>query len=97
VRVRCGWGPETSCPGQIILRSNVRLPARGRNATSRVVRIAVARRAFRLGGGRSHTYRVALSPRGRPLLRQLGTLKTQLLVAIPGARATRAIELSRFR
>jgi Domain of unknown function (DUF1906) len=95
VRVRCGWGPETSCPGQIILRSNVRLPARGRNATSRVVRIAVARRAFRLGGGKSHTFRVALNPRGRPLLRQLGTLKTQLLVAIPGARATRAIQLTR--
>ena len=95
VRVRCGWGPETSCPGQIILRSNVRLPARGRNTTTRVVRIAVARRAFRLGGGKSHTFRVALNPRGRPLLRQLGTLKAQLLVAIPGARATRAIQLTR--
>ena len=95
VRVRCGWGPETSCPGQIILRSKVRLPARGRNATTRVVRIAVARRAFRLAGGKSHTFRVALNPRGRPLLRLRGTLKTQLLVAIPGARATRAIQLKR--
>jgi glycoside hydrolase-like protein len=97
VRVRCGWGPETSCPGQIILRSNVRLPARGRSTTTRVVRIAVARRAFRLGGGKSHTFRVALNPRGRPLLRALGTLKTQLLVAIPGSRATRAIQLTRVR
>jgi hypothetical protein len=97
VRVRCGWGPETSCPGQIILRSKVRLPARGRNATARVVRIAVAHRAFRLAGGKSHTFRVALNPRGRPLLRQRGTLKTQLLVAIPGARATRAIQLTLVR
>jgi hypothetical protein len=95
VRVRCGWGPETSCPGQIILRSHVRLPARGRNVTSRVVRIAVAHRVFRLGGGKSHTYRIALNPRGRPLLRQLGRLKTQLLVAIPGARASRAVQLRR--
>ncbi|HWO15743.1 MAG TPA: glycoside hydrolase domain-containing protein [Solirubrobacterales bacterium] len=95
VRVRCGWAPEISCPGQIIMRSNVRLPARGRNTTGRVVRIAVARRAFRLGGGKSHTFRVALNPRGRPLLRQFGTLKTQLLVAIPGARATRTLQLTR--
>lgn len=95
VRVRCGWEPETACPGQIILRSHVRLPARGSKAAGRVVRVAVARRAFRLGGGRSHTFRVALNPRGRPLLRRHGTLKTQLLVAIPGARATRAVQLKR--
>ena len=58
------------------------------------MRVAVARRAFRLGGGRSHTYRVALNARGRPLLRASGRLEAQLLVAIPGSRATRTVELS---
>jgi hypothetical protein len=104
VRVVCRWPPETSCPGQIILRTHVRVPVRsaraarrGRAPAKRVVRIAVAHRFFRLAGGRSHTFRVALNARGRPLLRKRRTMKTQLLVAIPGTRATRAVRLSRLR
>jgi hypothetical protein len=97
VRVRCGWAAEISCPGQIILRSHVRVPARGRNTTVKVIRVAVARRAFLLRGGRSHTYRIALNPSRRPLLKQRGTLKAQLLVAIPGSRATRTVQLTRAR
>jgi hypothetical protein len=31
------------------------------------------------------------------LLKEIGTLKAQLLVAIPGARAVRTVELSRVR
>jgi hypothetical protein len=95
VRVRCGWESQTSCPGQIILRSFVRTPGRG--AAARVVRLTVARRTFRLGGGRSHSFRVALNSRGRPLLMQRRKLRTQLLVAIPGARATRGVQLVRPR
>ena len=95
VRVRCGWEVHTSCPGQIILRSQVRIPARSPRA--RVVRITVARRSFRLRGGRSHSFRVALNSRGLPLLVQRQKLQAQLLVAIPGARATRGVQLTRPR
>jgi hypothetical protein len=96
VWVRCGWAEGESCPGQIILRTHAKLPFRSRpGVPSKVVRVAVSRRSFRLAGGKSHTFRVALDSRGLPLLRARGFLKTQLLVAIPNARATRAVRLSR--
>jgi hypothetical protein len=98
VTVTCGWSPETSCPGQILLRTHVRLPlgrARpGSAVTKREVRIAVAHRTFRLAGGRSHTFRVALNARGRPLLRERRRMRAQLLVAIPDARVTRPLSLT---
>jgi Domain of unknown function (DUF1906) len=96
--VRCGWPEGETCPGQIILRTHARLPLRARRgAPTRVVRIAAAHRTFSLSGGRSHTFRVALNSRGLPLLRTRGMLKAQLLVAIPDARATRAVQLRRVR
>lgn len=97
VRVRCGWPPETSCPGRILLRTHLRVHApaasRGTGVVHRDVRVGVAHRTFRLAGGRSHTFRVALNSRGRPLLRERRRMRAQLLVAIPGARATRALAL----
>lgn len=94
VWVRCGWPEGESCPGQIILRTHARLPLRARRGVpTRVVRLNAGRRTFRLAGGKSHTFRVALNERGRPLLRARGRLKAQLLVAIPDARATRAVRL----
>jgi hypothetical protein len=97
LRVRCGWPAGTSCPGQIIVRSRIRVAVRARRGAggvrTKVVRVAVAHRAFRLAGGRSHAFRVGLNARGRPLLTASGRLKAQLLVAIPGSRATRPIEL----
>ncbi len=95
VGVRCGWPAGETCPGQILMRSRVRVAIRSRRGRTRVVRVAVARRAFRLAGGRSHTYRVVLNARGRPLLQASGKLEAQLVVAIPGSRATRAVELRR--
>ncbi|HEY7950020.1 MAG TPA: DUF1906 domain-containing protein [Solirubrobacterales bacterium] len=95
VWVRCGWAEGESCPGQIILRTQARLPLRARpGVPTRVVRVGVSKRGFSLAGGRAHTYRVALNERGRPLLARRGFLRAQLLVAIPGARATRAVRLS---
>jgi len=95
VWVRCGWAEGESCPGQIILRTHARLPLSARPGTpTRVVRVGVSKRGFSLAGGKAHTYRVALNERGRPLLARRGFLKAQLLVAIPGARATRAVRLS---
>ncbi|HWW67136.1 MAG TPA: DUF1906 domain-containing protein [Solirubrobacterales bacterium] len=100
VTIRCGWPAGETCPGQIVVRSNVRVAVRVRrggagSVKTKIVRVAVARRGFQLAGGRSHAFAVALNARGRPLLRASGTLKAQLLVAIPGARATRAVELRR--
>ncbi len=94
VWVRCGWPEGESCPGQIILRTHTRLPLRARRGVpTQVVRVNVSHRTFRLAGGKSHTFRVALNERGAPLLRARGDLKAQLLVAIPDARATRAVRL----
>jgi hypothetical protein len=94
VWVRCGWPEGESCPGQIVLRTHTRLPSRSRpGVPTRVVRLAVSHRTFRLAGGKSHTFRIGLNSRGAPLLRQRGFLKAQLLVAIPEARATRAVQL----
>jgi len=98
VWVRCGWPAEETCPGRIILRTQARLPLRARpGARTRIARLGVAHRTFRLRGGRSHAFRVPLNSRGRPLLARRGLLRAQLLVAIPGSRKTRAVRLSRGR
>jgi Rv2525c-like, glycoside hydrolase-like domain len=98
VWVRCGWPEGQTCPGQIVLRTHAKLPLRARpGVPKRIVRIAVARRTFALAGGKSHTFRIALDSRGQPLLREHGFLKAQLLVAIPEARATRAVQLKPSR
>jgi hypothetical protein len=94
VWVRCGWPEGESCPGQIILRTHARVPLRARPGVPvKVVRVNVSHRTFRIAGGKSHTFRVALNERGTPLLRLRGELKAQLLVAIPDARTTRAVRL----
>jgi hypothetical protein len=71
-----------SCPGHIVLRS----------AGS-----GMGNRAFQLTAGKSHTFRLALNSRGRPLLARRGILRAQLLVAIPDARTTRAVRFNRSR
>jgi len=96
--VRCGWAEGEACPGRILLRTHAALPLLARaGAPRKVVRIGVSRRAFSLGGGRSHTFRVALDERGRALLARRGFLRVQLLVAIPGARVARAVRLNLSR
>lgn len=96
--VRCGWPEGEVCPGRILLRTQARLPLRASpGARTRIARLSVGRRLFRLAGGRSHTFRIRLDSRGRPLLRRRGSMRTQLLVAIPGSRATRAVRLRRAR
>ena len=93
--VRCGWAAGERCPGRILLRTHAALPLRARpGVRRRVVRIGVSSRAFYLGGGRSHTFRIALDERGRALLARRGFLRAQLLVTIPGSRVARAVRLS---
>jgi hypothetical protein len=95
VGVLCARPAGETCPGQIVMRSNVRVAVGGRGLGSKLVAVAIAQRGFRLSGGRSHTFRVVLNSRGRPLLRKTGTLQTRLVVAIPGSRASQAVELTR--
>jgi glycoside hydrolase-like protein len=98
VSLRCEWPAGVQCPGQILLRARVRLrvaaPRRGRKRLrTRVVRKAIGRRGFRLVGGRSHSFRVPLGGGGQALVREREKLHAQLVVAIPGGRATRSVRL----
>lgn len=96
LRVTCLWPEGDECPLQILLRSRFRVPVahyRGRGPRTRAVSRLVGRGAFRLGGGASQTYRVPLTAGGRALLRARGTLKTQVVVAIPGGRRTAVLNL----
>jgi hypothetical protein len=101
VGVRCDWPAGVACPGQIVLRAKVKLRRGGARASARrrarararVVKTAIARRGFRLSGGRSHAFHVALGKRGRTLTRNRKRLGAQLVVAIPGSRAYRRVKL----
>ena len=91
--IRCGLPPGEVCPGLMLLRYEAKVAPRG--GTPSVIRTALGRRGFKLSGGRSHAFRLALNARSRPLLAQRTRVKAQLLVAIPGTRTTHAVELSR--
>ncbi len=96
VHLQCQWPTGTLCPGQILLRTKVRMQvaSRGRaRLRARVVRKAIARRGFRLSGGASHSFHVPLSGQGRLLTRDRTQLQAQLVVAIPGGRATQPVRL----
>jgi glycoside hydrolase-like protein len=99
VWVRCGWAEGEECPGRIVLRTQARVPLRAPRGAAhvrpRIVRLAVGKHLFHLAGGRSHFFHVALDPRGRALFERRGSLRAQMLVAIPGARKTLALRLSR--
>jgi Domain of unknown function (DUF1906) len=94
--LRCEWPAGVQCPGQILLRTRVRVrvagPRRGRVRT-RVVRETLARHAFRLGGGGARSFRLGLTAGGRVLVRDRPGLRAQLTVAIPGGRVSRTIAL----
>jgi hypothetical protein len=96
VRVTCLWPAGTDCPGQILLRARFRVPVagyRGRGPRTRAVSRLVGRASFHLSGGGGQTFRVAVSPAGRKLLRRLGALKAHVVVAIPGGRRTSVVAL----
>lgn len=95
VRVSCAWPRGTACPGQLALRTRFKVAQhrRGRPPRIRVVTRSVGRRPFSLSGGRSHAFKIPLSAGGRVLLRQRGTLRTQLIAAIPGGRRVHLLGL----
>lgn len=98
VRIACEWPAETACPGQLVLRTRIRvaLPRhRGRPLRTRVVTRSLGRRGFRLSGERAHGFLLPYSGAGRLLLRQRGKLQAQLVAAIPGGRRIRALAIVR--
>lgn len=98
VKVRCEWPVGTECPGQILVRARVGqrfvISRRGRRVVrTRTVRRAIARRAFHLTGGGSHTFVVGLGRSGHLLTRGSAKPQAHLLVAIPGGRVGRQLRL----
>jgi hypothetical protein len=94
----CEWPTGTQCPGQILVRARIRqsflVSRRGKRVVrTRVVRKALVRRSFTLSGGSSHAFRLGLGSTGRLLTRGGATHWAQLVVAIPGGRVTKAVEL----
>ena len=88
----------TECPGQVLVRARVSqrfvVRRRGRAVVrTRMVRRSLARRAFRLTGGRSHTFRIGLGRHGHQLTRTQVEPRAHLLVAIPGGKVGRELRL----
>ncbi|HEY5942274.1 MAG TPA: glycoside hydrolase domain-containing protein [Solirubrobacterales bacterium] len=98
VRVTCLWPAGTACPGQILLRTRFRVPVanyRGRGPRTRPVSRMIGRSPFSLSGRGAQTFRVPLTTGGRTLLRGRGSLKTHVVVAIPGGRRVAVLEIKR--
>jgi hypothetical protein len=98
VTLRCDWPLGTECPGQIVVRGRLRqsfvVNRRGRRVLrTKMVRRSIARRAFRLTGGKAHTFSIGLGQRGRLLTQASDRPQAHLLVAIPGGRVGRQLQL----
>ncbi len=88
--IHCEWPAGVKCPGQILLRTRM---AKKRRGAAHLVTVRIARRRFALTGGASHRFAVPLNSRGRRLARLRGTMRAQLIVAIPGGRLTHSLTL----
>jgi len=89
VRLGCEWPEGTLCPGQLALRTRIKVAVpgkRGRPVRLRTVTRSLGRRAFRLSGKRAHAFTIPYTAGGRALLQQRGELRTQLIATIPGGR-----------
>jgi hypothetical protein len=99
VRLACAWPTGTACPGQLALRTRIKVAVRrgqGRAPRLKSVNRSLATRVpFQLSGGGARGYRLKLSPGGRKLLRQRGTLRAQLVAAIPGGRRVAVVAIKR--
>ncbi len=94
----CAWPQGTECPGQLHLRTRVKVALPHRRGTPpriRAVTRSLGRRGFRLSGQRGHGFVIPLSAGGRALLKQRGSLRSQLIAAIPGGRRIVAVGLGR--
>jgi hypothetical protein len=97
VWLACEWPEGTACPGQLALRARIKIALPHRRGTPpriRAVTRSLGRRAFTLTGKRGHGFVVPLSAGARALLQQRGSLRAQLIAAIPGGRRTLAVTLA---
>lgn len=95
-RLTCQWPTGTECPGQIILRARYRVPVphySGHGPRTRRVSRVLGRSSFMLTGKQGRAFSVPLSAGGRALLRAHGSLKTQVVVAIPGGKRIRVVDI----
>jgi hypothetical protein len=83
-RLRCEWPAGTECPGRLLVRAWVRLPAR--HGRTHAVRLRLGRSRFLLHGGEAAPSAVRLTRRARRLVAGPGRLRAQVVVAIPGGR-----------
>jgi hypothetical protein len=98
VWVACEWPQGTVCPGQLALRTRVKIALPHRRGTPpriRAVTRSLGRRGFQLTGKAGHGFVIPLSSGGRTLLKQRGSLKSQLIAAIPGGRRVVPLGLGR--
>lgn len=98
ISVRCEWPVGTACPGQMLVRARVPQRyvvrhGRRRVARTRMVKRLLAHRAFQLNGGGSHTFTLGLGAAGRTLTSARESPQAHLLVAIPGGRVGRQLQL----
>ncbi len=97
VWISCRWPAGTACPGQLMLRTRIKVALPHRRGTPpriRSVTRSLGRRGFQLTGERAHAFTVPLSAGGHSLLRERGRLRTQLIAAIPGGRRVAVLGLS---
>jgi len=97
LRISCAWPVGTNCPGQLALRTRIKVPVprgKGRPPRMKTVKRSLARRSFQLSGKGSHVYTIPLSPGGRELLRARGSLRAQVVAAIPGGRRVTVVPLA---
>jgi hypothetical protein len=95
-RVACEWPQGTECPGQIVVRTRFRTPVArysGSGPRTRRVSRVLGRTAFALTGKEAQTFEVPFTAGGKALLRAHGSLKSQVVVAIPGGRRIRVLEI----
>jgi hypothetical protein len=98
VWVTCEWPQGIACPGQLALRTRVKIALPHRRGTPpriRTVTRSLGRRAFQLTGTKGHGFVIPISAGGRALLKQRGSLRSQLIAAIPGGRRIVAVGLGR--
>jgi hypothetical protein len=89
VWIACEWPDGTQCPGQLFLRTRIKVALPHRRGTPPKIRSVVrslGRRTFNLTGKRAHAFKVPFSAGGQALLKVRGGVKAQLIAAIPGGR-----------
>jgi hypothetical protein len=98
VWIACQWPEGTACPGQLALRTRIKVALPHRRGTPpriRAVTRSLGHRTFQLSGGRVHPFTIPFSAGARALLKERGRLKTQLIAAIPGGRRIAVLGVGR--